>query len=88
MRKETEQIAAAIRLAQIETGLKLPEQAVLIAPVESWFDTECGLPVICVPTIGHWTLGNAPWKLTRVFEEAMEEGWGLDTPRPEGAEAK
>ena len=69
-------IAAALRDAQRETGIRMPGDAIFITGnpdfEEVFRERVCGLDVVYIPTSSD-TLGRVPWALARAFEDALSK---------------
>lgn len=72
MRKEIEAIAKAMRDAQLDTGLHIPDSAVVIVPLGFPFDSVCGHRTIMAPTIGIITLAECEWRLAKAFDDVYD----------------
>lgn len=66
-----EEIARAMRVAQEDTGLKIPPNAIVIVPMGYPFDSVCGHKTIVAPTLSVFALAECDWRLAKAFEDAL-----------------
>ena len=71
MSKIADEIAHAMQMAQEETGLHIPSEAVLIVPLGFEFDQVCGHRTVIAPTLSGITLAECDWRLAKAFEDAL-----------------